>query len=1252
MTVTDDTPDPGMERLRAMILASGLFDAEWYARRYADVDDSGLDPLDDFLRFGLALARDPGPAFSTHDYVHTMPEALADPDGPLIHCIRAGHIGQAKPLQDSAEAAPAPGNSGPHQTWLDRQTGTVEIGLTTCQIKDFRLTVGGWVRDPGRPGAVNRLRIRVGDIASDPVVARPLPSDADPAEAPALSSNFVATLVMPEHLIGQDITLEVIDTDTLCRLTPEINPSPPVIKPAVQAILPTDLIIGRVLKATPTYLNGWAFVHATKSAEGIELVLKINDKPYAVTRCVHYREDIKTARGGDGYCGFQFTFPDNLWRGEPFTYEVVSTQGQARLTCGTGVILPEGRRWVPATSPAALPHFESSADLAPEVAISVVILNRNGRDILRDMLHSAEATGDLGRAEWIIIDHQSTDGSDDVCRSFAARGFDVRMVSRNGNYSFSESNNFAVDLARGKTLVFANNDLIFIEPVLDRVIAGLRDSRIGVLGAELLDNIAAPEWIAADGRSAVQHHGIHFAPRLSTGMIRPFEARADAELPVAAGQYSARPGVTAAFIAMRRDDFGAIGGFDTEYSYGYEDVDLSLKVMRDLNRAAMIDKGMRIIHRHGFSRKKYVQAGPRRSSNSRALNQTWGTWLRRQIREDLLSRPAFWTGRLPVVGFTVMSETSGDYFTALELGKALQQQMALHLVFIPFDRWNDISDVDILINMSPRFDLHSVRYFNPFAIRINWIRQFFDTWAEDASLFSYDHLVCSSSAGADFIGQRTGATVHVMPIASDTRSFAAGQRRDEFTCDYCFTGSHFNVRREIEFNLDPSAITGTGAVFGNGWETTSLAPITRGPLPYDAMPDVYASTRIVIDDGVFATAPWGSVNSRVFDALAAGCLVVTDNRLGAQELFGDLLPTYRDRTSLTETLNWWLANEDARQDRVRLLQQIVRDRHDYAHRASQILDIVSARPPLRIAVKCPATRASKELWGDYHYALSLAKALRELGAVVRVDVREDTDIPLTGADDVVIVLHGTTTYVPMPNQINILWVISNPTGLSHRALETYDHVCFASDLYRARIAPELDVPVSTMLQCTDTDLFSLDPALLGTRPDRALFVGNSRGVFRPVVRWAIEQGLDLDLYGSGWQGFIDDSRLKGGSVPNQVLGGLYCSSRVVLNDHWKAMAQHGFLSNRAFDVLASGGFLITDHVAGIEQILPKGTYAIYGNATELAEQIRMNRPVDLEQRQATADWVKTHHSFRTRARAFLDIITAHPKLRGHKRSAP
>jgi hypothetical protein len=63
-------PDPTGEA--GLIRASGLFDVDWYLAQYPDVAESGLDPIDHYLRIGAALGYNPNPLFDTNYYARQM----------------------------------------------------------------------------------------------------------------------------------------------------------------------------------------------------------------------------------------------------------------------------------------------------------------------------------------------------------------------------------------------------------------------------------------------------------------------------------------------------------------------------------------------------------------------------------------------------------------------------------------------------------------------------------------------------------------------------------------------------------------------------------------------------------------------------------------------------------------------------------------------------------------------------------------------------------------------------------------------------------------------------------------------------------------------------------------------------------------------------------------------------------------------------------------------------------------------------
>lgn len=72
------------------IAGSGLFDATWYLQTYPDVVESGMPPLEHYVRSGAFEGRDPGPDFSTIGYYVANPD-IADTGWPaLVHYVMYG----------------------------------------------------------------------------------------------------------------------------------------------------------------------------------------------------------------------------------------------------------------------------------------------------------------------------------------------------------------------------------------------------------------------------------------------------------------------------------------------------------------------------------------------------------------------------------------------------------------------------------------------------------------------------------------------------------------------------------------------------------------------------------------------------------------------------------------------------------------------------------------------------------------------------------------------------------------------------------------------------------------------------------------------------------------------------------------------------------------------------------------------------------------------------------------------------------
>lgn len=86
------------------IAASGMFDQDWYLKRYPDVASSGMHPLAHYLEFGSMLGRDPNEAFSAEYYLQANPDVSAAGLNPFFHYIHNG-IGEHRPCAGRFEPA-------------------------------------------------------------------------------------------------------------------------------------------------------------------------------------------------------------------------------------------------------------------------------------------------------------------------------------------------------------------------------------------------------------------------------------------------------------------------------------------------------------------------------------------------------------------------------------------------------------------------------------------------------------------------------------------------------------------------------------------------------------------------------------------------------------------------------------------------------------------------------------------------------------------------------------------------------------------------------------------------------------------------------------------------------------------------------------------------------------------------------------------------------------------------------------------
>jgi len=350
---------------------------------------------------------------------------------------------------------------------------------------------------------------------------------------------------------------------------------------------------------------------------------------------------------------------------------------------------------------------------------------------------------------------------------------------------------------------------------------------------------------------------------------------------------------------------------------------------------------------YGFEKHKKSEIRNSESKNRTLFIQKWNHYLSKEFYMDKLNDNKILSVKPLKIAFVVTENgenaSAGDYFTALELGEGLKKfgwQISFLSRLGPKDWYEVDEDVDVLISLLDSYDLRRIKCLNKSLIKIAWPRNWFDKWVSHPGFSDYDIVLASSKTALEYIKEKSDKKPSLLPITTNPARFNDSvPQKKEYSCDYCFTGSYWNSPRDIIEMLDPEKLPYKFNLYGKNWDRIDkFKGYNKGFLNYSNIPEVYASTKIVIDDANIATKKYGAVNSRVFDALACGVLVVTNGEKGAKETFNDKLPVFKSKEELNHLIEYYLSNEDERIKKIEELKKFVLENHTYTNRANTLKD--------------------------------------------------------------------------------------------------------------------------------------------------------------------------------------------------------------------------------------------------------------------------------------------------------------------------
>lgn len=222
-------------------------------------------------------------------------------------------------------------------------------------------------------------------------------------------------------------------------------------------------------------------------------------------------------------------------------------------------------------------HLYADAEIPKEMEkqelVSIIIPSKDNPAVLSHCIHSLREQTDYQNIEIIVIDNGSSGKNKDrilQMQNQLKEEYSFRYLYREMDFNFSAMCNIGAGEARGKYLLFLNDDMEIVrEDWLTLMVSKAAKSYVGAVGAKLL----YPD------SDKIQHLGI---TNIHLGPAHKLQFSSDKKIYYhgvnrCAVNVSA---VTGACLLLRREVFEEIGGFEEKLQVAFNDVELCFRLLR------------------------------------------------------------------------------------------------------------------------------------------------------------------------------------------------------------------------------------------------------------------------------------------------------------------------------------------------------------------------------------------------------------------------------------------------------------------------------------------------------------------------------------------------------------------------------------------------------------------------------------------------------------------------------------------------
>lgn len=228
--------------------------------------------------------------------------------------------------------------------------------------------------------------------------------------------------------------------------------------------------------------------------------------------------------------------------------------------------------------------------LKEEPLVSIIIPTKDRADLLTVSITGVLRQTDYRNLELIIVDTGSVEAATHELYAELDNDSRVRIINFKSKFNYSSACNFGAASAKGKFLLFLNNDIeVISSDWLSSMVRVAQRPGVGCVGVKL----SYPSGM-------LQHGGVMIGPHLAALGYRGEERMG---FDVFGSPHHSRNwlAVMGACQMISREAFSIVGGFDEAYQIAMSDVAICIRLWQYGYRTAYVPEG-ELIHHEGASR--------------------------------------------------------------------------------------------------------------------------------------------------------------------------------------------------------------------------------------------------------------------------------------------------------------------------------------------------------------------------------------------------------------------------------------------------------------------------------------------------------------------------------------------------------------------------------------------------------------------------------------------------------------------------